>query len=73
MALITSDCDAMRTHDHQMALITSALQTSLERKASEDSVNEERVRHHSTSTAAAISSTTLITSDHSIMCYPSIK
>ena len=72
MALITSDCDAMRTHDHQMALITSALQTSLERKASEDSVNEERVRH-STSTAAAISSTTLITSDHSIMCYPSIK
>ena len=23
MALITSDCDAMRTHEHQMALITS--------------------------------------------------
>ena len=23
MALITSDCDAMRIHDHQMALITS--------------------------------------------------
>ena len=23
MALVTSDCDAMRIHDHQMALITS--------------------------------------------------
>ena len=23
MALITSDCDAMRIHEHQMALITS--------------------------------------------------
>ena len=28
MALITSDCDAMRIHEHQMALITSEVSRS---------------------------------------------
>ena len=32
MALITSDCDAMRTHDHQMALITSGVRRPPDRE-----------------------------------------
>ena len=52
MALITSDCDAMRFHDHQMALITSdcdALQTG--NKISSSAVWTEIVSHITGSTS----------------------